>query len=177
MDKVIIQSEKVDLSGQDIIDITNGETNILEYSDLHNIHNIDDVFNNKPTATILYQTKQNFGHWVVLIKHDDKTIEFFDSYGLAPDEELKYSEFNLRIHGGQQIPHLSHLINDSNYHMIYNKVRLQKWIEDVNTCGRHCAVRIKMRHLKLSQYIQLMTKNKYYNPDFYVSALTLLYSV
>jgi len=171
MDKIIIHSELIDLSGQDIIDITNDETNILLYSDLDNINNIDDIFNTKNNVALLYQTEENFGHWVALIKKNN-TIEFFDPYGLSVDEELKYSEYNLRTQDGQLVPHLTHLLNNSNYHIIINKCKLQKFKQDINTCGRHISWRIRMRDVELNEYCKLLTDNKHYNPDFWVSALT-----
>ncbi len=124
MDKYLLDSEKIDLSAQDIIDITNDKTNILLYSDLDNINSIDGIFNGKPTATILYQARENYGHWVALLKYNN-TIEFFDPYGMNIDEELQYSEYNLRLHEGQIKPHLSHLLNDSGYKIIQNKAKLQ----------------------------------------------------
>ena len=177
MDKYLLNAENIDLSGNDILDITNNETYIMSYEDLHNINNIDELFKDKDSVTILYQTKKNYGHWVALIKHDDNNIEFFDSYGLNIDEELKYSEYNLRLHDNNLVPHLSHLLQTSQYNIIHNKIKLQQFVEHVNTCGRHCCVRIKFKKLSLSQYLSLITNNKFYNPDMWVTALTILYSL
>lgn len=178
MDRILHKAEGIDLTSDDILEITRGATNIIAYSDLHSANTVEDVFADKPTACILYQTKKNFGHWVALLKDEEKnTIEFFDSYALSPDEELKYSSHNLRIHDNQIQPHLTALINNSNYKLIYNKVKLQKVLRDVNTCGRHCALRILLRNYSLPHYIHLMTENRGYDADMWATILTITYSI
>jgi hypothetical protein len=177
MDKYLETAEKIDLTGQDIINITKDQTNILLYCNLEKFNNIDEVFADKPTATILYQSKELGGHWICLIKHDNNTIEFFDPYGMDIDEELKYSEFNVRRHEGQLVPHLSHLLNSSNYNIIHNKYPLQKFSKNINTCGRHTSCRIRFRDMKLQHYIHLLTADKKRSPDMIVTSMTILYSM
>ena len=177
MNKYLKDSENIDLSSEDILNITNNETSIITYQELENIQNIDELFTNKDVVTILYQTKQDFGHWVCLIKHSSSLLEFFDPYGLNIDEELSMANYNLRLHEGVRVPHLTNLINKSNYNVIYNKAKLQQFIEHINTCGRHVSVRIKMKHMKLYNYVKLMTSDKCLNPDEIVSLMTILYSL
>ena len=55
---------------------------------------------------MLYETKQNFGHWTALIKQQN-FIEFFDSYGLQLDQELNYATYD-------NTPYLTNLVNKSN---------------------------------------------------------------
>lgn len=177
MDKLLLEAEKVDLTGEDVHNITNGECRILLYEDIQNIESLDTLFGDKDNVVILYETAKNFGHWVALLKYPDM-VEFFDPYGLRPDEELKYADYNVRRNeNGALIPHLSDLLNKSGVKLIYNSVKVQKWLKDVNTCGRHCALRIKMRKYPLGQYLALMMKNKYYDADLWATALTIIYSL
>lgn len=174
IDTRILKAEDYDLSDNDILRITDNQTKIFLYSDLEQFDNIDDLLNPYGCCVILYQLEQNVGHWVCLIKHKNDTLEFFDPYGLSIDEELKYSEFNLRRHEGEITPHLTALIDKSNWRLISNDFKLQKFKEHVNTCGRWVALRIRFKDVSLEKFIDLFTNNKCYDGDFWVSAMTLL---
>lgn len=175
MDKIIKNSEEIDLSGTDIMRMTDSKTSIMSYEMLKNYNSIDTVLGRYESVVILYETRRNFGHWVVLFKVSETTLEFFDSYGLSVDEELAFDKgYNKRIHKGQEVPHLSHLLNESNYNVISNKKQLQSNLEDINTCGRYCVLRVILRHITLKEFNDLLINNKHYNPDFWVSALTYL---
>jgi hypothetical protein len=175
MDRLIKKAEKIDLSGDDILSITNNQTTIHAYSDLDQIDNMEQLFGGKPTVTLLYQTTQNSGHWVCLIKKSESELYFFDPYGLKPDSELQYASYNLRIHNNVQTPHLTALISKSNYTIDYNKVRLQKFFKDVNTCGRWVAIRILWREMSDDHFNHLFLNQKEPS-DYYASALTITHS-
>ena len=174
IDLNIKKSEQYDLSDNDILRITDNKTKIFLYSDLENVNTIDEILQPYGCCVILYQLEANIGHWVCLIKRGDRKIEFFDPYGFAIDEELKYSKYNLRKHNGKIVPHLTALLEKSNYSIKSNTVKLQQFKEHVNTCGRYCALRIRFKDVSINKFIELFTKNKYYNSDFWVSAMTLL---
>lgn len=174
-DKMILNAENIDLSELDLKRITNDKTNIISYEELEKVTSIDQVLGKYRSVIILYLTKEHFGHWICLFETQPNHLEFFDPYGLKIDEELNINnEFHLRIHNGMLIPHLSVLLSTSNYIVTYNKTRIQKMLEHVNTCGRHVGVRLRFRDIPLKKYIDLLTKNKYYDPDFWVSSMTLL---
>ena len=173
IDLNIKKSEQYDLSDDDILRITDNKTKIFLYSDLENVNDINEILEPYGCCVILYQLEINVGHWVCLIKRNND-IEFFDPYGLEIDTELQYSKYNLRKHNGEVVPHLTALLEKSNYKIKSNKVQLQQFKEHVNTCGRYCALRIRFKDISISKFIDLLTKNKYYNSDFWASALTLL---
>jgi hypothetical protein len=173
IDTKILKAEDYDLSDNDILRITDNKTKIFLYSDLEQFDNIDQILEPYGCCVILYQLEENMGHWVCLIKNNN-TLEFFDPYGLSIDEELKYSEFNLRRHRGVKTPHLTALINKSNYKLITNTSKLQNFKEHVNTCGRWVSMRIRFKDVSLKRFIELFTKNKCYDGDWFVSAMTLL---
>jgi len=176
MDKIILKAENFDLTGADIHRITDGKANIIQYEELENIDDLQQVLQPHGAVVILYTTKKNFGHWVCLFeKGGNKNLEFFDPYGLKVDEELQISnELHLRQHQGQIAPHLTALIESGGYRVSSNTAKLQKFLEHTNTCGRWVSLRIRFRDSSLKQFIKLTTKNKYYDGDFWVSALTLL---
>lgn len=174
MDKIIKDSEKFALSGEDLHRIVDGKANILSYEQLENVSSIEELLQPYGASIILYETKENFGHWVCLFEKGEKSLEFFDPYGLKMDEELNFSnELHLRQHQGVITPHLTALVEAGGYKVKSNTTQLQKFLEDVNTCGRHCGMRLRLRSHSLKEFITLMTKNKEYDADFWVSALTL----
>lgn len=173
MDKLLNESETVDLTGEDLINICEGKVEILPYHELEDVKSIEDLLEKFGAVIILYETKKNFGHYTALLYDPDGKLEFFDSYGFRPDAELKYADYNAE----QGVPYLTNLLKNYKKPIIYNTVKLQKLVREVNTCGRWTSCRIRMRHLPLQKFQQLFTKNKYYNGDFFVSALTYLYTL
>ena len=169
MDKVLTYAEDIDLSGKDIETITQGKAKIWSYHQLYNLQNINEVLGQNGCAIILYETKLNFGHWTACFTVGDDTIEFFDSYGFAPDQELNYAHYDKK-------PILSHFLEMSGKKIIHNTMRLQQFAEDINTCGRWTSLRVRMRNLPLSVFQHLFKSNKYYAGDIWVSALTFLYT-
>lgn len=178
LETIISDLEKNDIKGSDVIRLSGNSVDVYTYEDIMKFQTLDQLLGNKKAAVVLYQTKQNFGHWVLImqLKKDNGSpyIEFFDPYAFKIDEELKLSDYNIKMHGGKIIPYLSYLVMQSRLPIIMNNVRLQKFSHHVNTCGRHVAVRAKFRHINLITYAKMLTDNMAYNADFWVSALTLL---
>jgi hypothetical protein len=175
LDKIVLKAESIPLSGSDIERITEGKAQILKYSDLHQYNNIDDVFGDKEAVIILYMKTSNFGHWCTLFKSPWKpeTLYFFDSYSYQMDEEIKYSDEQLRIHQGKNVPHLTQLVQKSNYYLEQNKFQYQSKQHDINTCGRWASHRVRHLDMTPDEYKTYMAKNKHYTPDFFVSILTI----
>ena len=175
LDKIVLDAEKIPLSGSDLERITEGKANIIKYSDLHQYNSIDEVFGTKEAIIILYLKKSNFGHWCCLFKPDWKpeTLYFFDSYGFQMDQEIKYSDEQLRLHSGKEVPHLTHLVQNSNYYLQQNDFQYQSKEHHINTCGRWAAMRIRHMDMTPKQFKTFLTKNRYYTPDFWISVLTI----
>ena len=172
MQKIIKNSEKIDLTDGDILRMVDGKVKIIEYKELNNAMSIEPFLEPYGNLIILYETREGFGHWVCLIKRGINHVEFFDSYGLKVDEELDIiNEANIRRNTENQIqPHLTELLRG--YRVDENLTKLQKFLEDVNTCGRHVAVRILMKRFPIRKYENLICCNKNGDADWYVSALT-----
>lgn len=177
-DTAIFNAEDIALTGEDVHTITERKCNILAYEELEKYNSIDQVLSKDGSAIILYQLRSDFGHWVSIFKVDDKTLEYFDSYGLPVDGELKFSKEHLRRHNGKIVPHLTALIKQSNhgYKVIYNDIALQRLRKNENTCGRYSALRVRLKNIPLKRFQQLCLKNKAYDPSFWISCLTLPYA-
>ncbi len=113
IDKIILNAEKVSLSGDDILNITDNKCTVMRYQDLEKFQNIDQALEPHGAIVLLYQHEADFGHWVAVFKVNDSTIEVFDSYGIPIDSEIDFSPFQLRRHQGEKVAHLTHLIEQS----------------------------------------------------------------
>ena len=156
------------LSSDDIIRLCPG-SNIIEYSEIYKINDINDLFGKNGICFILYLTKAQFGHWTVLFKQND-CLSFFDSYGYQPDDEFSFIKPEMRVKYHQVLPHLLMLMKDLKVE--YNNYKLQK--KNANTCGRHCVVRVWNRHLDCDKYVDIVFKpvENMYDPDQVVTILT-----
>ena len=148
-------------------------TKIFVYPDLETMNSIDDCFDSEGRCMMLYPTfAENHGHWVCMIKRPDE-IEFFDPYGKAPDTELKWVGSAKRRELNIEQPTLTRLMKESDYKVIYNGYDFQKDKADVNTCGRHCAVRLLYRDKTIDEY-KKMVLSVGLSPDEFVSGVTYL---
>lgn len=170
MDNIIKKLRKKPFSGDDILTVTDNKTKIITYPELYSFKNIDEVLKPFGSVVILYETKPSYGHWVCLLKHGNK-IEFFDPYGLFIDDQLDFINQNFRKQNKEDYPILSDMLFKSKYNIVYNKGKLQKYSDDISSCGRHVAFRIVMGDVPLNEYGKLLTHNKY-DPDMIVTYLT-----
>lgn len=172
MQKIAKNLEKKSLSDKDILNLVSGKANLLTYSELMKYDNIDDALGRHGALILLFETKQNFGHWCAVIRVNKNTVEHFDSYGYKPDEELKWTADHLRRKHGKVYPHLTWLLYNSKYPKItYNEHKFQKYKKGVNTCGRWTALRIIFKKLPLNKFKQLFSGNSV-DPDLMVTLLT-----
>lgn len=178
MDHIIKTAEDIDLDDNDIINICYPQSvKIIFYVDLDKYDNTDDLFrDNGDNIIILYRTSKDYGHWVALLNYGNY-IEYFDSYGSKPDYMIELAKETMRLTQNDTIPHLTYLLNNAKdrkrIKIIYNSVKLQKFHNHINTCGRHVALRIKLRHIELHEYQKLLIHNKH-DADMIVTYLTYL---
>ena len=146
--------------------LTNGEQHIIKYSDLANYKTIEELLpESRDYRIVLIETNYNQGHWTCILRYG-KTIEWFDSYGLAVDSELKFINTVKKKLLGEDHKFLTKLLTDATkrgFHVIYNKKKLQKFKEGINTCGRWVILRITMFKdmlFDLHDFIEFIEKNK-----------------
>jgi hypothetical protein len=89
------------------------------------------------------QRKTITGHWCALLINEDG-ISFYDPYGHFIDDQLKYIPKSYRRASGQFKNELTRLLYHSPFQQIhYNPYKHQNE-EGSNTCGRHCALFLRM---------------------------------
>ena len=87
---LIEQQEEQPLSDSDIRRILGNDCKILEYKDLLQYNNINEILKEeKDYFILLYELQPQSGHWTCVLKYDG-ILEFFDAYGIAPDKELAW---------------------------------------------------------------------------------------
>lgn len=171
--KVIINLLKQkSLSGREILKLVAGKASLHAYPELAKFKTLDQVLGRHKASVILYETERGYGHWVGLLKSDPCHVEFFDPYGMMPDDELKWIPIHFRKANNEMIPHLSYLILNSGCTIEYNHDKLQQLKDHVNTCGRWVATRINYRKLILKDFVKLMKMSKNYTPDEIVTLIT-----
>jgi len=161
LEEEVERLEDEPLSTKQVKYLLNGKVNYVPYSEVKNYRSIDELIGEYNCCILLYFTAENFGHYVCLTKRDNE-IEFFDPYGLMIDDELEFlgdDEEDLKERKNQNYGYLTELLLDSPYKLIFNQYQFQKEKDDINTCGRHCAVRCSMKKLDLEQYRKFIKNN------------------
>lgn len=146
------------LSPIDVQQIAGRAMKVMKYSDLVNYKKLEDIFErNIPGVLLLYETKLNMGHWVMLLKYKDR-IEFFDSYALLPDDQLKFTTKQFKRENNMDVPVMTWLMLYSKFPIEYNHFPFQKWSKNIATCGRWCGYRYKMYDMDLEEFIEMFEK-------------------
>lgn len=113
------------------------------------------------------------GHWLAILRNE-YGVEVFDPYG-SKERDPWYlnstwvTKAQLRALR-QDRPMLDALVAASGYKANYNEHRLQKMKQGVNTCGRHCVVRLWNSYMQEDEYARWLRAQG--NPDIVVSELT-----
>lgn len=151
------------ISDTDIINIT-GIDNIIRYQDIKNYNNINDLLKSNNVCFILFETKNNYGHWTVIFRNNN-LIEFYDPYGVfIENQKLYIEEEEFR----DPINYLSILLKKSPYQISYNEIKFQN-IKDksIGTCGKWCIIRYLNRHRGLYDFEKMIkTDSKKYNLSY-----------
>ena len=134
------------------------EGKILTYEDLEKYNSIEELLpDEKDFKIILTETKPNSGHWCGLARKNNN-IMWFDSYGLAPDAELKYIPkfMNRLLH--QNVPQIHRLLKTckkAGFTNEFNHYKFQAEGEHICTCGRWTIFFILMTNLNYSMVEQM----------------------
>lgn len=168
MDAIAKQGARISYSEDDMRALCSGKVSVIPYSRAKKASSIEELLGTHSAAIILYETEPSYGHWVALFEVTPNTLEFFDSYGLAPDDELKLVPSQVRVHLGEDHPYLSALIKNSKYkYVIYNDRALQKAGPGTSTCGRWCSLRVCTRDIPLKTF-QRWFEHQKLTPDMVI---------
>lgn len=170
------------LTDKQVLKLAGKNTKLLIYPDIAKYKTLDQVFGKKKNVIILYvhdETPTNIvGHWCVLLKHPHY-IEFYDSYGLKPDQLLySFKDTSERKKTRQEHNYLSKLLYDERKKPIeYNEYQYQADKDNVNTCGRYSGLRARFSTIPLTEYQAIFNTFKLcgFNIDELVVKLSDLY--
>lgn len=172
MEAKIKRYKNKSLSNMDVLKICNNKADFYTYPEIVKYKTLDDLLGKHQAVILLYLTKANYGHFCALLKQNNNTISFFDSYGLMPDDELKFAPIYFRKKNNQYKSHLTKLMYESGYDIDYNNHKLQEKMSDIATCGRWTGMRILFRNLTNDQFAELFKKTGM-KPDELITLLTI----
>jgi len=159
------------LSDADIRKILGDDIKIITYPMLGEMSSIDEAFDSKGRCVMLVpNVSPTMGHWVAMIDRGN-SIEFFDPYGDAPEEQKDgLSQSKLQALDIDQ-PFLTKLLRASGKPVYYNTKAFQSSGRDVATCGRHAVSRLLYAPYSIDKYDACLRSSKL-SPDNFVAGLT-----
>lgn len=173
--------EDIALTDKDLMTLLDNKCRIEIYENLPKYRNINQLLGRYGACIILFAFKPHYGHWCLIFKTNNGELEFFNSYGGLdkglPDETLDYIDKDYRKQSNQDYPYLSELMYNSPFELNYNEFVFQKSRGDIKTCGRHCAVRLSLRHYNIYDYktiLDSLTKIMKTDYDGIVTYLTMI---
>lgn len=158
------------LSTKEIMKLLNNKVKIVIYPDIIKYKSIEDLIGKHNSLILLYLTTEQFGHYTCLFKNKDG-IQFFDSYGYFPDDQLKFvpSRLSPKMYGYHKI--LLYLLSQTNNKIFYNQYRLQSLNKKIATCGFWCVYRLRNKELTENEFYNIFKNEK--DPDLLVVNLVI----
>jgi hypothetical protein len=176
------QLESYCLSDKDIKKILRN-VNIVIYPQLKRYNNILECFKHNNIFVLFFEEekigKQISGHWSGFIKNDsDKTILYFDPYGLKPDECKDWLKKNTLVSLKEYPNYLSELLEKSDYTIKYNPIQYQSKKPNNNECGDHTCTRLLHANLNGQQYKSFLDglKRKYNVATYDLAVVEYIYT-
>jgi hypothetical protein len=161
------------LSDDDIRKLLGGNVSLMTYPQLAKKRSLDECFDSNGRCIILFLTEDDHtGHWCCMLR-TPRGVEFFDPYGDKPEDQLENVPQSRLEQMNEAQPYLTNLMRRSGLPIYYNTHGFQKERGNVNTCGRHCVVRLLYGNKSLSQYKSIIDKTGLC-PDDFVSGITYM---
>ena len=173
MDNLIKQVYVNDLNLQDVKLLTRDKAPVILYDDLTTESDIISLLGPNKRAFLLFPTGADpSGHFIALLYNSNtRVFEHMDPYGLDINQELKYST-NAKV---QQniLQFIYNKLQQQGIKILYNPYKFQQLTSGINTCGKHCAVRLRFHFLDIHHYAKLMLNQKM-SADWLVSIISFL---
>jgi len=142
------------MSNDQILNVLDHQIQIVKYSDLDEYENFESLIYPNDGVIVLYETKINSGHWVLIYFDDDGVVHFFDPYGFEyPNDEFKFIDPRFQDALGMRKNHLYDLIFP--YKVYHNDTNYQSPNPNIHSCGLWCCARYILRDLTPSQFKKL----------------------
>jgi hypothetical protein len=149
---------------------------ITQYNELEG-KTLGNIVNDNGIGIVLFVQKETptvtAGHWLAVGQRSDGVV-LFDPYGGYRDPwflgHTWVSNKTLKALD-QDRPLLSSIITASGMRPLYNEHRLQKMAPGIDTCGRHCVVRLWNLHMDNDEYANWLIEEGW-NPDKTVTEMT-----
>lgn len=130
---------------------------ITQYNELED-KSLGQLLNDKGQGIILFVQEETrtvvSGHWLAICRVQGGVL-LFDPYGGKKDPwflaHTWVSEEELDALD-QETPILSEIVRKAGLRPVYNPDRLQKMKKGIETCGRHCVVRLWNQHQSSAEY-------------------------
>jgi len=132
------------VSSNDLKNVLGDDLKIISFSQLKNYKNIYELLPEKKDYCVIFYTDDikngvNIGHWTCLMRYKNY-FEFFDSYGLTENQELKFISPDKKKRFGEETDYLYKLLKPVKHN--YNHTDFQAWNDHTTTCGRWVILRI-----------------------------------
>lgn len=165
------------LTPQDVAKIVDDDIKVILSSDFGKLNNIDELIDPRKyidKVLILFRREHKTmkiknedggsslktlvnGHYCALMKLGNKLC-FYDPYGDFPTDQLNYIHPKYREETDQVKNYLADLLINSPYELHYNPHKHQQCKLGINTCGRHCAMFLKLE-LEPEEYNDIVSMN------------------
>lgn len=151
-----------------ILKVAGPHTKLITYPQLKRYKTLDQAFGNKKNLILLYVHDESpnsiTGHWCAIIRHPH-SYEFWDSYGMMPDDIIMMKSDEDRANTHQEHNYLSSLLFNSKKNIEFNEFQFQNNDKDINTCGAHTGVRCRFSDISLNDYQHIFNTLKSHGVD------------
>lgn len=136
--------------------------NIIKYEEIRDFESIDEMLEEGPVF-LLIEIIQNFGHWCLIFKGINGSIQYFDSFGsnvdqifITKNKKLQKVKNEILEIPGQDYMYLTQLLINSPYDIHYNNYKFQSDNPAIATCGKWCIYRLMNGDLTAEKFIYLV---------------------
>ena len=160
------------------------DVKITGYDKVKSFHDVNHLLQPFDKVVLLYRTEareENSGHWCCIFRSPvDDSINYFDSYGdMLDNKALEYeNDLSFQKLYGQDRRYLTKLLAKQNDTVRYNHYKLQKYSDNISTCGRWCLLRLLNTHMNEDEFyetlMQMKREGKYKSLDNMVTNLIRL---
>jgi len=160
------------VSSDDLKNALGHDLKIIKFQDIKNYNDIFQLLPKKKDYCVIFFTDEikngvNIGHWTCLTRYKNY-FEFFDSYGLKEEDELKFISEEKRQLYGEGRDYLQNLLKNVKHSN--NNYDYQKWDDHVSTCGRWVILKLflfqngvntnkEFHNIIMRKYLKMKFKN------------------